>query len=243
MTSGHIRGLRIGIDPQWNGADVHASVQRVLTEAEATFRALGADIVIVAVPDVTQAIADWSPACALEAAVAHRMTYPRQKSEYGPVLASVLDAGHAVSALDYQALRLRRMDLSGRFAHLFRTIDVLLMPVQPFPPLTLDAVRMLGNRPELISKLQRYTAPFNMTGDPTVTLPGGFDSAGLPIGFQLAGCDEGKLIRAAAAFQRETNWHRQHPTLPGSQKAGASTHHDERMFDQSPWPADPGGRS
>jgi amidase len=212
MLGGSLRGLRVGVDPAWNHTDVDASVERVIAEAEATFRALGADIVIVCVPEVSQAIADWSPACALEAALAHRTTYPARKSEYGPTLAAVLEAGHKVSALDYQALRLRRMDLHGRFAHLFRTIDLLLLPVQPFAPLRLDAIEELGRQPELITKLQRYTAPFDLTGHPTVTLPGGFDGAGMPIGFQLAGHDEGPLIQAAAAFQRQTNWHRRHPT-------------------------------
>jgi amidase len=211
MLGGSVRGLRVGVDPEWNHTDVDASVRRVVAEAEATFRALGADIVIVSVPEVSQAIADWSPACALEAAVAHRATYPARKSEYGPVLAAVLDAGHTVSALDYQALRLRRMDFRGRFTHLFRTIDLLLLPVQPFAPLTLDAIRELGKQPELIAKLQRYTAPFDLTGHPTVTLPGGFDRAGMPIGFQLAGHEEGTLIQAAAAFQRQTKCHRRHP--------------------------------
>jgi amidase len=211
MLGGSIRGLRVGVDPEWNHRDVDASVERVVAEAEATFRALGADIVIVSVPEVSQAIADWSPACALEAAVAHRTTYPARRGEYGPALAAVLEAGHNVSALDYQALRLRRMDLRGRFAHLYRTIDLLLLPVQPFAPLTLGAIQSLGTQPDLIAKLQRYTAPFNLTGHPTVTLPGGFDCAGMPIGFQLAGHDEGPLIRAAAAFQRQTNWHRCHP--------------------------------
>lgn len=214
MIGGSLRSMRIGIDPEWNFADVDACVQRVLVEAEETFRTLGADIVTVSVPDVTQAIADWSPACALEAAVAHQATFPARRSEYGPVLAAVLDAGRSVSALDYQALRLRRMDLRGRFSHLFRTIDLLLVPVQPFRPLTLDALRSLGSQPELVAKLQRYTAPFDLTGHPTVTLPGGFSDDGMPIGFQIAGHDERILIQAAAAFQGETNWHSYHPPLP-----------------------------
>lgn len=211
-----LRGMRLGVDARWNTADVAAEVQSVLAEAERVFRQLGAEIVPVCAPDVTQAVSDWGPACALEAAFAHRGTYPARKDEYGPVLASVLDAGQAMSALDHQAIRLRRMDLQGRFAHLFSTIDALLVPVQPFAPLTLAEIRTLGTQPDLILKLQRYTAPFDLTGHPTVTLPGGFSERDMPIGIQLAGRDEIALIRAAVAFQRETPWHKRHPlAAPG----------------------------
>ena len=210
---GGIRGLRLGIDPQWNSTDVDPIVHRILVEAIRVFRDLGADIVSINVPDVEQGIIDWAPACALEAAFAHRETYPSRKSEYGPVLASVLDVGHRISALDYQPIRLRRMELRGRFEHLFQTIDALLLPVQPFAPLTLNLVSTLGTQPHLILKLQRFTAPFDLTGHPTVTFPGGFNEHELPIGLQLAGRDETKLIRAAARFQRETLWHRRHPLV------------------------------
>jgi amidase len=208
---GSVDGLRLGVDARWNTADVDPAVQRVVGDAETVFRDLGATLVPVAAPDVAQAITDWAPACALEAAFAHRATYPACKGHYGPVLASVLDAGHAIAALDYQAIRLRRMDLRGRFDRLFRTIDALLLPVQPFAPLTLADIQTLGDQPALVLKLQRYTAPFDLTGHPTVTLPGGFSEDGLPIGVQLAGRDEATLIRAAAAFQRQTAWHRRHP--------------------------------
>jgi amidase len=44
-------------------------------------------------------------------------------------------------------------------------------------------------------------------------MPGGFSEKEMPIGLQLAGRDEMTLSRMAAAFQRETSWHRRHPTL------------------------------
>jgi amidase len=91
----HVRGLRVGIDPAWNGDDVAPATQAVLAEAAEVFRALGGTIVDVKFPDVTQAIADWAPNCAVEAAVAHAATYPARKDDYGPVLASVIEAGRA----------------------------------------------------------------------------------------------------------------------------------------------------
>ena len=211
---GHgVRGLRIGVDPAWNGDNMDAATQAVLSEASEIFRTLGADIVNVRFPDVTQAVADWAPNCAVEAAVAHAATYPSRKDEYGPVLASVIEAGRALSGLDYQKILLRRLELRGRVAALFGTIDLLLIPVHPFAPPTLAMIRTLGDQPELIAKLQRYTCPFDMTGHPTITLPGGFTEEGLPIAFQLvaAALNEPMLVRAGAAFQRVTSWHRRHP--------------------------------
>jgi amidase len=209
------QGLRIGLDPVWNSDGVDTATRAVLLEAADAFRTLGATLVDVQCPDVTQTITDWAPNCAVEAAVAHEATYPARKDEYGPVLASVIESGRALSGRDYQKILLRRLALRGRVAALFDTIDLLLTPVHPFAPLTLATIRTLGEQPELISKLQRYTCPFDMTGSPTITLPGGFTDEGLPIGFQLVGADltEATLVRAGAAFQGITPWHRRHPAI------------------------------
>jgi amidase len=210
-----IQGLRIGIDAAWNGNDVDTTTQSMLSDATEVFQSLGAEIIDVKFPDVAQAIADWSDNCAVEAAVAHEPTYPARKDEYGHVLASVIEAGRGLSGLDYQKILLRRLELRGRVTALFRTIDLLLIPVHPFTPPTLAAIRTLGEQPELISKLQRYTCPFNMTGNPTITLPGGFTKAGLPIAFQLVAADLGEtmLVRAGSAFQGVTSWHGHHPSF------------------------------
>src|SRR5258708_15564725 len=105
------------------------------------------------------------------------------------------------------------MELRGLFARVFQKVDLLLTPVQPFAPLSLAEIRMLGEQPERILKPQRYTAPFNLTGSPTITLPGGFSAAGLPIGFQLVArhLDEASLVRVGVAYQAATSWHRRHP--------------------------------
>jgi hypothetical protein len=99
----------------------------------------------------------------------HEASYPIRKDEYGPILASVLEAGRTLSGSDYQKILLRRMDFCGRVAALLSGIDLLLTPVHPFAPLTLDTIRTLGEQPELIAKLQRYTCSFDMAGSPTLT--------------------------------------------------------------------------
>ena len=40
----------------------------------------------------------------------------------------------------------------------------------------------LGGNAELVAGLLRFTCCFNMTGNPTITLPGGFTDAGTPVG-------------------------------------------------------------
>lgn len=211
--AGDIRGLRIGIDSRWNTEDVDRSVCQVLSSATGVFIELGAIRVDVSVPNVAQSLVDWSTICAVEAALAHEQTYPARMADYGPVLVSVLETGRATSAIDLQRCLQRRMELRAQFAELFRKIDVLLAPAQAFAPLSLDTIRTLGMQPELILKLQRFTAPFDMTGDPTITLPGGFSEDGLPIAFQLVAghLGEPQLVLAASAFQKTTSWHRKHP--------------------------------
>jgi amidase len=211
--SAELKGVQIGIDGAWNADGVDAEIQRIIADAIDVFRALGATIVDVKVPPVEDAIADWPLNCAVEAAVAHHKTYPSRRDEYGPVLASVIDTGLGLSGVEYQEILLRRTALRGEFDVLFLKVDLLLSPVHPFTPLTLATIATLGDQPQLISGLQRFTCPFDMTGGPTITLPGGFSQTGLPIGFQLSGAhlSEALLVRAGAAYQNETRWHQRHP--------------------------------
>jgi len=208
-----VTALRIGIDAAWNTDDADDETIIVLAEAIKAFASLGAEFVPVRMPDVTRTIADWTPNCAIEAAVAHEATYAKHKDQYGAILSAVIETGRALSATDYQKILLRRMEFRGRVNALFATMDLLLTPVQPFAPLTIARIKTLGAQPELIAKLQRYTCPFDMSGHPTITLPGGFSRQEMPIGFQLVAphLGEAQLVRAGAAFQSITSWHQRHP--------------------------------
>jgi amidase len=80
---------------------------------------------------------------------------------------------------------------------------------------TNELMATLAEDAELISGLLRFTCPFDMTGSPTITLPGGRTPAGLPIGFQLVArhFEEELLVRGGWQYQQATDWHRMHPQL------------------------------
>lgn len=208
-----LSGMTVGVDPTWNSVDVDAEVRAVMDSAIATMRDLGAAVVEIEVPDVTDAIADWPANCAVEAAVVHEATFPARATDYGPVLKSVLEHGHGIGGMDYQKILLRRAALRGAFDRLLAGIDFLLCPVQPFAPITLEMLGTMGERPDLIARLQRYTCAFDMTGHPSLTLPGGSTSVGMPIGIQLVArhLREDILIRAGIAYQAGTSWHERRP--------------------------------
>ncbi|MGB3430899.1 amidase [Achromobacter sp.] len=212
-----VGGLRIGVDPDWNASEVDPQTQRMMAAAMQVFEQLGAILVPLRFPsdDAAQAVRDWAPLCAVEAAIAHAPTYPSRKAEYGPVLSSVIEAGHALSGPTYQRILLRRMAMRGQVDALFAKVDALLTPVQPMPPLTLNAVSVLGRQPGLVEALQRYTCVFDMTGHPCLTLPAGQCQAGMPMGLQLVAAHLGEpvLFQLGAAFQAATGWHLRRPAM------------------------------
>lgn len=210
-----LRGLRVGIDRRWISDGVDEATRETVAAAIETTGQLGAEMRDIVFPDPAAMIEDWFPLCAVEAAVCHERTWPARAAAYGPVFTSLLELGHTVSGLDYQKIMLRRHAFRGRVQALFEEVDLLLVPAMAFAGPTLETMSRLGEDPGLLTGLLRFTCPFDMTGSPTLTLPGGFSSAGLPVAFQYVGrhFDEATLVRAGVAFQQATDWHRRHPAL------------------------------
>ncbi len=210
-----LKGLRIGVDTNWNRQGVDEEAVRAVEEALTAIELLGGEIRDISFPDPEQVIADWVPYCAVETAVAHEGTYPARQSEYGPGLAKLIDIGHQLSAMDYQKMILRRINFRGRVEALFEAIDLLVIPAQAFASPTIGVMAKLGQDPAMLAALLRFTCPFDMTGSPTITLPGGFTGAGTPVAFQFVAAHfaEDLLCRAGYAYQQVTDWHRQHPAL------------------------------
>src|SRR5690606_11873993 len=142
--------------------------------------------------------------------------YPSRKEVYGPALSNLLEIGNALRATDYQKILLQRAAYTGKLRALMQGIDLLLIPTTPIASPTIAQMSVTGQ--EYVDRwfaMMRYTAPLDMAGAPTITLPGGFTESRTPIGFQFVGADfrEDLLVRAAHAFQGETDWHKQRPSL------------------------------
>ena len=214
MTRG-LRGLRIGVDARWNTNRVDEATRGVVADAIRVAAELGGDIREVAFPDPEQVIADWFPLCGMETAVAHEATYPARKAEYGPGLAGLIELGLAQRGVDYQKIVLHRTAFAGRVAALFQGIDLLLIPTTAIASPTNAQMAGLTDDEELLSGLLRFTCPFDMTGSPTITLPGGFTAQGTPLAFQFVArhFEEDLLVRAGWHYQQATDWHRRHPPL------------------------------
>jgi len=209
-----VRGLSIGVPA--NLRDVDDDAQRALDGAVDVLKEAGASPVRVELSaSFERASLDWVPLCAVEAAVAHEATYPARASEYGAVLAGLLDIGRRLSATELAKLLLRRATLQGEMNRLLASVDLLLVPVMGTATWSLDALQAAGRDPDTVAARLRYTAPFDMSGHPTLSLPGGMSRDGVPVGFQIAGraFDEASILAAGHAFQQATDWHLKRPPL------------------------------
>lgn len=209
-----IRRLRVGVDRAWN-ARVDAATAAMMDDVLAAVADLGGELRDVVFPDAEQMVQDWFVQCGIEAAVAHEATYPSRAAEYGPGMKGLIELGRAQSALDHQHIVLRRLAFTGKVRALFDTIDLLVVPTTAIASPTKATMATLGEDPELISGLLRYTCPFDMSGNPTITLPAGFTASNTPIAFQFVAPHfaEDLLVRAGWAYQQATDWHRRHPDL------------------------------
>jgi amidase len=211
--AGGIRGLRVGIAQDYAFDRLDEDVMAALGGAKDALVALGARPVPVDFPSIADATTAWLHLCLAEAAIAHEATYPSRAAEYGPALGNVLEAARNVSAGELGKAHILRDRFVGQVAAAFQDIDVLLIPVWPTPiPSAAEWNEMAQGD---LAELLRYAGPFNLTGMPALTMNGGFDRNGVPIGFQLVGkhLSEGLLLRAGHAFQSITDWHTRHPVL------------------------------
>ena len=182
-----LKGVRIGFDRRYACTGVDKEIVAAMERAMRAMRAAGAKIVTFKMPDTRAALAAWGPICSTDAALAHHETYPKNKRAYSDTFGGFLAGGHAVSGLEYGRAEIVRREFRGAMDTLFQSIDLMIKPVYAKLNPTVSAFDAMCAKEGGLDKLIYFTAPDDITGAPTITLPAGLDRNGSPLSFQLTG--------------------------------------------------------
>ncbi|HJN04899.1 MAG TPA: amidase [Alphaproteobacteria bacterium] len=207
-------GITIGFDEDYAALDIDSEVAQAVGEAAAVLRDLGADVKAVRMPPLAALLRNFLRIVGVEALVAHRAWFPARADEYGPTLRGFLEQSQAVTAADLAEVQAEARRFAGAFTKLLTEVDMILCPSWPVPAPEMDAD---GTVPVVDESgaLLKFTAPFNASGNPTLSVPCGFSRDGLPLSLQFVGrpFDEALLIRTGHAYETHGRWFTHTPPI------------------------------
>jgi len=234
--SGDVTGLRIGVPRQVIAEGVDPGIQKAFDEALEVMRGRGATMVDIELPHARFAIPIYYLIATAEASsnlarydgvrYGLRATlgkddtlqkmYDRTRDEgFGPeVKRRIMLGTYVLSAGYYDAYYLKaqqvRTLLRQDYEAAFAQVDVIAMPTTPTPAFKLGEKT---SDPLQMYLADIFTVSANLAGLPAISIPCGFSTDRLPIGFQLTApmFDEAALLRAADAYQQDTRWHFESP--------------------------------
>ena len=202
--------LRIGVPRAFFFDDLHPEVAGAIEKAIEIFRGLHAEI-----REVKLEVPTDRKLASAEAYAYHETFVARSPELYQPSTLARIQSGAKISASD--ALRASRDLEASRHAirKIFDDVDVLLTPTVPIQP---PAIADLREHPDTLRPQEmimlRNTRPFNVWGNPAISVPCGFTKDGLPIGLQLAAAPwrEDVVLQAALVYEQATDWHMKMPS-------------------------------
>lgn len=231
-----LRGKKIGLPLNYLGDGLDAEIKAAHLAAAEQFAKLGAEICEFTMPMIEYAVpAYYIIACA--EASSNLSRYDGIKYGYHPENFSDLEDLYLTARSEGFGLEVKRRIMLGTFAlssgyydayyqkalkvralisqefdKAFAQYDAILSPVAPTCAPALNASL---SDPLAMYLSDIYTVSVNLVGIPAISLPCGFSAAGLPIGMQLLGAHfaEETLVKLAAAYQRQTDWHQKRPQL------------------------------
>jgi aspartyl-tRNA(Asn)/glutamyl-tRNA(Gln) amidotransferase subunit A len=206
-----IAGLRVGIPQSFFFDDVAPQVQDAVRQMASLLEHLGVQLLQVDLPDAevlfekTRALL-WS-----EAFAAHGRALRDNAAALPPRVRARLAAGAAFSGADYARSREWIRGWRRIVADVLCDVDVVLSPTTGATAPTVDEAEAV----EDARTLTRYTHPWSFAIGPSMSVPCGFDSGGLPIGAHLFGRpgEEKTLLCIAAAYEQVTDWTTRRPAL------------------------------
>jgi aspartyl-tRNA(Asn)/glutamyl-tRNA(Gln) amidotransferase subunit A len=210
-----VRGLRIGYSPDLGFARVDPEVLACTDEGRRVFAALGARVSGVKLDIGDPRSAADRIFLGLAALIARRLGRRRVRLS-DPVLLKTIAGGEKLDALALLEAESTRRDLCARMAAFHTRYDLLITPTAGAAPF--DATRDSPpgwEGPKVGSGWMATTFPFDLTGQPAISVPCGFTPGGGPIGLQIVGRTgaDALVLRAARAFERAHPVGRMRPPL------------------------------
>jgi aspartyl-tRNA(Asn)/glutamyl-tRNA(Gln) amidotransferase subunit A len=237
--TGDVKGLRVGVPKEYFVEGIQPEVEQAVRAAIEQLRQMGAEVREVSLPHTSYGLPIYYLIAPAEASanlarfdgVRYGMrneetsgmwaTYKSTRGKgFGPeVKRRIMLGTYALSAGYYDAYYLKaqkgRTLIRDDFDKAFKEVDVIATPTAPR---TAWRIGDKVNDPLQMYLEDIFTLPTNLGGICGVSLPCGFDGAGLPIGLQLLGpaFGEEKILRSAYAYEQATEWHKRSPEFLAS---------------------------
>ncbi len=200
---GGVADLKVAFSPTLGYVDVSAEVAECVARAVKVFEDLGAHVVETD-PGFADPLAAFGHLFYGGAANALRDYGPKKRALMDPQLVAVAEKAAQRSMLDFLEAVNERVAISSRMAVFHERYDLLITPTLPLTAFTAGREVPEDWHSTRWPTWTPFTYPFNMTGQPALSVPCGFDSAGLPVGLQIVGGrfrDE-IVLRAGHAYQQ-----------------------------------------
>ena len=206
-----VQGLRIGVPKQFFFENVDAEVESAVRSALSLLEAMGAVIIEVDAPLISEIPGGVTAIMLPEALAYHQKWMTERPDDYGDDVRYRLELGATFLAVHYvQAQRRREMAVAAWRAEVFSKVEMIATPTTPITARPIEEGDL-----QVTFNLIRFTNPLNFLGVPAISVPCGFTGEGLPVGLQLAGrwWDEATVLRAAHTYEQATDWHQRRPPL------------------------------
>ena len=205
-----VKGLRIGFVRHFHESDetAHPEVTAALDEVVKVLKREGAVVRDIQLPRLQDLSAVQRVYMLSESWAVHAEWLRKRPGDYAETSRRKLMGGAFLTAGDYVHAQQRRLQLSDAVNAALRDVDVLLCAN------SLDPACRIDDDAELARTYPRQArSPFNLTGHPALALMCGLSKGGLPLALQIVGRmhDEVTVLRAAAAYERATDWHTRRP--------------------------------
>ena len=212
-----LEGVRIGIPQDYFYDAIDKEVVDAVYAAAEVLRELGAVVAEISLPVLEHSIPISGTILLAEAAEIHMESLKTRPDDFDPDVRARLEMGALTPAIDYIKAQRARTAFNLEVGETMKEFDALLAPTLPVgsPKISEPTVRVAGKEIPKLALMPSLTRPFNITGQPTISVPCGFTSDGMPIGMQLAGrnYEDAFVLKVAHAYEQATEWHTRRPPI------------------------------